>query len=125
MKQFCISSQFCGPQTTRDVGSGLYLFATELSKCAMPTMRVPLGIAQRLLQVESELPVEIPFRFENRLGRARGIDEAHFVVLAAQVHVRLHVDQLRVGRRRHFGHDFLVARAGRNGEIAGRRDRRA
>ena len=44
MKQFCISSQFCGPQTISLVGSGLNLLLAELSKCAMPTMRVPLGI---------------------------------------------------------------------------------
>src|SRR6266436_4558316 len=44
MKQFCISSQFCGPQTTSFAGSGLYLLLAELSKCAIPTMRVPLAI---------------------------------------------------------------------------------
>jgi hypothetical protein len=32
MKQFCISSQFCGPHRISFVGSGLYLLLAELSK---------------------------------------------------------------------------------------------
>src|SRR5579884_2765433 len=43
MKQLLISSQFCGPQTTSLVGSGLYGLFAELSKCDMPITRVPLG----------------------------------------------------------------------------------
>src|SRR5437667_10385764 len=31
MKQFCISSQFCSPQTISLLGSGLYLLFAELS----------------------------------------------------------------------------------------------
>src|SRR5262249_28773083 len=44
MKQFCISSQFWLPQTTSFAGSGFHLLLAELSKWAIPTIRVPFGI---------------------------------------------------------------------------------
>src|SRR5215510_10920371 len=48
IKQFCISSQFCGPQTISFVGSGFHLLFAELSKCAIPMIRVPVGSAMGL-----------------------------------------------------------------------------
>src|ERR1700686_3928094 len=43
MKQLLISSQFCGPHQISLDGSGLKRLLAELSKCEIPTMRVPLG----------------------------------------------------------------------------------
>ena len=45
MKQLLISSQFCGPQTTFVVGSGLNRLARELSKCVISCSFDPFGSA--------------------------------------------------------------------------------
>ena len=60
MKQLLISSQFCGPQTTFFAGSGLNRLFAELSKCEIPTMRVPLGMSIGFAVLVAHLPFEIP-----------------------------------------------------------------
>ena len=119
MKQFCISSQFCGPQTTSLVGSGLNLLPAELSKWAMPTMRVPLGIGIGFSRSNPSCQLKSHFALKIVSDLPDGKIETHFVVLAAQMHVRLEIDQLRVGRRRHLRHDLGIAVARRDGEVAG------
>ena len=83
----------------------------------MPTMRVPLGIGIGFSRSNPSCQLKSHFALKIVSDLPDGIDQANFVVVAPQMHVRLHVDQLRVGLRGHFGHDFRVAVAGRNGEI--------
>ena len=62
----------------------------------------------RLNEVHPDLPVEIPFGSEDRLHFSIRINQTNFIILAAQVHVGLHVDQLRIDLRRHFRDDFSI-----------------
>jgi len=71
----------------------------------------------RLFEIVSNLPVEIPLRLENRFHLAVRENQPDFIVLAAKMHMRLQVDKLCISLRRHFGNNFRVFLARRNCEI--------
>ena len=96
-----ISSQVWSPQRTSLVGSGLYLFSAELSKCAMTSMLGALRQHLRLGQLVGDLPVEVVLRHrQQRLAASVRIvrDVGH--VLAADVHVRHQRSEGGVGSAR-------------------------
>src|SRR5690349_22255488 len=69
--------------------------------------------------LEALLPVEIPLAFEYSLNFAGGKDQPQFIVLAAQVHMGLYVNQARIiGRDSHFLYDLSVRITRRNHKVA-------
>src|SRR5262245_49606552 len=72
---------------------------------------------QRVLEYVERLPVEVVFiDLEQRLAAAVGVDDLIFHVLAAHVHVREVVDELKVARDVVAGRGSVALGAGRNQE---------
>ena len=63
-------------------------------------MRVPFGSSSGFSSWYPTCQSKFHLPFEHGFGFAGGIDHAQLVILAAQVHVRLDVDQLGVVSRR-------------------------
>ena len=99
-------------------GIGIVLVIRRVVVMRDRTNTRPLWKQYGLLELIPDLPVEIPHTFEDRFRFARRVNQADLIILAAQVQVRLNVNQLgRIHPDRNLAYDFRVAVARGNGQV--------
>src|SRR6185503_10256141 len=75
----------------------------------------------RLGELIAHLPFEVPVALQHRRRLTRGADDAQLEVSAAEMHVRLRVDQARVLAEGDLADNFRLTLAGWNREVQRRR----